>query len=805
MKNRFLLLACFFCSMAAAWTQSRVVSGKIIDATNQAPLVGANVLVKGDGGTVSDADGAFTVTCPGSSASFELTFSFVGYEVLVQKVDCGSTVEIALVPAPKNLNTVEITATSSVNKSVLYQPLSISKLGETEIRRSTGLLLDDAVNTNIPGVFMERRTFSAGQQFNIRGYGNGARGTNGINSNFDGQGYKVYLNGIPITDAEGITLMDDIDFGSIGNVEVLKGPAGSLYGLAIAGVVNLNTVKPTPGQSSIAQEVTLGSYGLQRYTTRLQIGKEKASYLATYGKQTYDGFMKHTASHKDFVNLLGEFHPNEKQSITTYFGFSNSYDERNGELTKLQYETFDYSGNPNYIKNDAHSNVITFRTGVSHTYQFSQQVSNTTTVFGTGLISNVSSAGGWTDKSSVNYGLRSTFDTRFSLGEKVTLSGITGVEGQVQNAQTLGYPMVVDSFNLAGYNIIGTLRSNQYAISRTLSAFSEWTLALPADFSFTAGLGYSVMGIELNDRFFVASNNNPHNPNGTHKPSLYKAEYGDLFSPRLALNKVLSKQVSVYVAYSKGYKAPVSSYFFIPVTGQVVRGLKPEIGTQFEIGTKGSLWNDRLTYQLAAFSAKFDNKMTVVAVPNAQNTATSYTYVANGGEQSNRGIELFVRAALISSKTGFVQSLSPFFNLTLSDFTYGDFKYQQLSGDRKSVTEVDFSNKTVAGVPPAVFNLGFDLMTQPGLYANLTLSYRDPMYYTSDNVNRTKPYRLVNAKIGYQHDLGQRIGLDLYFGINNLAGAQYYNMVFLNQLPDAYLPGPREANFFGGIRLKYKL
>ncbi|HAP06793.1 MAG TPA: hypothetical protein DCR20_03130, partial [Planctomycetaceae bacterium] len=60
-----------------------------------------------------------------------------------------------------------------------------------------------------------------------------------MSSNFDGQGYKVYLNGIPVTDAEGITTMDDIDFGAIGNAEIVKGPAGTLYGQAIAGAVNL--------------------------------------------------------------------------------------------------------------------------------------------------------------------------------------------------------------------------------------------------------------------------------------------------------------------------------------------------------------------------------------------------------------------------------------------------------------------------------------------------------------------------------------------------------------------------------------
>jgi iron complex outermembrane receptor protein len=105
-------------------------------------------------------------------------------------------------------------------------------LSPLELKRGTGLFLDDAIQTNVPGVTMNRRSVSGGQQFNIRGYGNGSRGTRGISSNFDGQGYKVYVNGIPLTDAEGISTFDDLDYSSIGNVEVTKGPAGTLYGLS---------------------------------------------------------------------------------------------------------------------------------------------------------------------------------------------------------------------------------------------------------------------------------------------------------------------------------------------------------------------------------------------------------------------------------------------------------------------------------------------------------------------------------------------------------------------------------------------
>ena len=85
----------------------------------------------------------------------------------------------------KRLQDVEITATSKTNKSILNQPESISKIESKELKRGNGLFLEDALNTSVTGVFMQKRTVSAGQQFNIRGYGNGIRGTSGTNSNFE--------------------------------------------------------------------------------------------------------------------------------------------------------------------------------------------------------------------------------------------------------------------------------------------------------------------------------------------------------------------------------------------------------------------------------------------------------------------------------------------------------------------------------------------------------------------------------------------------------------------------------------------
>lgn len=799
--KRILLLA--ICSAIALFSAAQTIKGKIIDATGKTPLSGATISIGNKNIATTDKEGMFSFAC---SKGNIITVSFIGYETQRKTVTCNEDITIGLVLSGSTLEDVEITATSNQNKSLLYQPLSITKLSTTELKRGNGLFLDDAINANVPGVTMNRRAVSSGQQFNIRGYGNGSRGTRGVNSNFDGQGSKIYLNGIPVTDAEGITTMDDLDFGSIGNVEVVKGPAGSLYGLAIAGVVNLKTIKPAKGQTSIGQDVLIGNYGLQRYTTHFQMGGDHSSILLNYGHQQSEGYTIHNNSKKDFVNFAGDFQPNAKQSITSYFGYSNSYDERSGELTVAQYNTNDFTGNIEYIKRNAHSQVYTVRAGIGHTYTFSNHIANTTTIFGTSFNSNASSAGGWTDKATTNLGVRSTFDSKYTFGNNVILSGITGVESQRQNGTTIGYGMGKDprdpnstwAYGNPYYWILNASTSNLYATTATTSVFTEWTLALPSSLSITGGVGLSNMKIKLDDRFYVVN-----------KPSHYDTSYNSMLSPHIAINKVFKEKISVYASYSRAYKAPVSSYFFIPyvatpantTTGIINNQLKAEKGDQFEIGTKGNLAHNRFTYQLAVFHTVFSDKMTTVAVPlNA--TTTAYSYLVNGGKQDHKGIEVLLKYNVVKSPNGFFTSVMPFINFTYSDFKYKDFKYQ--TGTTVANTKTfDFSGSPVAAVSKIVYAAGADFMTKCGLYGSVMHLYRDKMPITSPDTLYTTSYNLLNAKVGLNKSLSAHFDIDLSFGIDNITGTKYPIMIFANQIPDAYIAGPRKANYFAGLKLKY--
>jgi iron complex outermembrane receptor protein len=404
-----------------------------------------------------------------------------------------------------------------------------------------------------------------------------------------------------------------------------------------------------------------------------------------------------------------------------------------------------------------------------------------------------------------------------------TLSGITGVEAQRQNATTIGYGMIKDPADpnatwfygdpyywiiggITGTNTASGITSDVYTTTATTSVFTEWTLALQHDLSITAGIGLTNMKIKLDDRFY--------NPATPFKTRNYDTTYGFKLSPHLAINKIFSKQFSAYASYNSAYKDPVSSYFYIPYaitgsgttaaqipgTGLINNLLRPEKADQFEIGTKGNLMNNKLTYQLAFFDITYNNKLTNVNVL-LNPTTTAFSYVVNGGKQDSKGVEALVKYTVYQS-AGFLKSITPFANFTYSDFEYKDYPFH-LAGVVIKDSTVNYKGNAVAGVSKIIYNAGFDVVTKPGLYGNFTFMYKDKLPITSDNLNYAAGYTLLNAKLGFQHSLSNHFDLNLYFGVNNIANSKYPIMVFVNQIPDAYIAGPRYANYYGGINLKY--
>lgn len=756
--------------------KAQMLKGKIFDAYTQAPLAGATAVFTNGDAAVADEKGNFALACANDS----ITISFVGYETFQTLVnDCNQPLNIGLIPSFYNLNTVVVSANKLSNITNLREPQSVSLLTRREMLRGNNLFLENALNL-ITGVRMEKRTMSGGQRVTIRGYGNG--------TNFNGTGYKAYLNDVPITDAEGITILDDIDFSLLGKVDVVKGPASSLYGNGIAGVLKMYTLRPEPGATRITQEVLGGSFGLLRTNTRLESATAQSSVLLNYGHQDYDSYRVNSASTKDYVTFTGDFRPNDRQMFTAYAAYNNSRKGLAGQLTPAQFNNRENVAEPPYVANDGHVDIESFRTSLAHEYRFAKWLSNRTAAFYSGYTLDQAFAVGLNSNQVQNFGARSEFRLSFNAGE-TAIDGVIGVAYQRTNAFKKSYAL--------SNGVLGAYRGDLETATAQGSAFTEWNVQLPMDILLTAGAGLNYINFDITDR--LANSSNP-----TRLSQSGRKEFDSVLTPRVALAKIFNDQVSAYVSYSAGYAPPGVNTVVIPQIGAVNTNLKPEKGNQIEIGTKGNLLDGKLSYQLAWFNLTVEDKLVPQAVTDNTGSVL-YTQTVNAGKQQNQGVELALSYAIINDPLRPVSLLRPFVNYTYSNFTYKDFKSDNNNNDKT----IDYSGNEVVGVPPHMLSAGLDLALKSGFYLYTTFQFVDEMPITNDNQHVAEAYSLLSAKLGYQRSLGKHFAVNLYAGGENLTGALYYNMVFLNANfngapPAIYLPGPYEATYFGGASVSYK-
>jgi iron complex outermembrane recepter protein len=111
----------------------------------------------------------------------------------------------------------------------------------------------EAINGKVPNVVVEHvGLFPAAASLSMRGVG-----YSGIES-FTDPDVAVYINGV-YQARNAIALSSTVD---ISQLEVLRGPQGTLYGRnAYAGVISLRTNRADTSESSLGAAVTLGNYG----------------------------------------------------------------------------------------------------------------------------------------------------------------------------------------------------------------------------------------------------------------------------------------------------------------------------------------------------------------------------------------------------------------------------------------------------------------------------------------------------------------------------------------------------------------
>lgn len=245
-----LVLLCLFGPVDVAG-QDRRVAGKVSNEDGS-PLPGVNVIVKSNpsNGTITDAEGNFSVSVPGEDAT--LVFSFIGLATKEVVVGTQTSINVTMEENLQTLNEVVVTS-FGIEKEKKALGYSVTQVDGDKFTESRAINVGTALTGKIAGV-------------NVSPPATGAAGSSRVvirgGSSLKGNDQPLYVvNGMPIesgnmgqagmwggNDAgDGLASINPDDIESI---SVLKGnAAAALYGARAAnGVILINTKSGSSGK-----------------------------------------------------------------------------------------------------------------------------------------------------------------------------------------------------------------------------------------------------------------------------------------------------------------------------------------------------------------------------------------------------------------------------------------------------------------------------------------------------------------------------------------------------------------------------
>src|SRR3954464_148872 len=119
--KKFLLFSLFSTIVFIGFAQSNKISGKVIDADNNNPVVGASIVIEqSKKGTNSDAEGVFFLVIPNGKVN--ISVSSVGYtpKVLsnISTGSSGQTIVVALQRASSQLSNVTVRSSGTRRETI---------------------------------------------------------------------------------------------------------------------------------------------------------------------------------------------------------------------------------------------------------------------------------------------------------------------------------------------------------------------------------------------------------------------------------------------------------------------------------------------------------------------------------------------------------------------------------------------------------------------------------------------------------------------------------------------------------------
>jgi iron complex outermembrane receptor protein len=589
-------------------------------------------------------------------------------------------------------------------------PSSLSIIQEHAIERRNAEHLEELIGM-VPNLNYSGGT-SRARYFQIRGVGDLEQ--------FDA----------PLNASVGV-IVDDVDFSGaasmatlfdVAQVEVLRGPQGTRYGAnALAGLINVKTNDPTDTFEAMvrAEGANYDSYGVGGVVSGPI--SERVLYRIAAHSYRSDGFMENRYLNREDTNDRDELTLRTKlrwyatDDLTldlhgTFIDVDNGYD-----AWSLDNDRQTQSDEPGKDSQKTYIGGMNARWHVGPAFDV---------------------------ESTVGY---ATSDIDYRYDEDWTYVGFhpdaySSTDNYLRDRETFNAEIRFVSneagrlFREHSHWVFGL-----YAISQDVDFKRIYTFApsvFGSDYDTRRFAVYGQLETDLGDRFTLTTG-----LRWEHRA----AHYGDtadvsfdpdedLWGGRAVLDYVLDDATMLYGSVSRGYKQGGFN-----IDGTLPPDLRPfdtEFLWNYEIGLKGSWFEGRFGARVAAFYMDRDDVQISSSVTRPLPPPGGVEFIpftGNAAEGNNKGIEVELDFLPIPE-------LNLFANMGLLDSEYVDFVNAQ--GE-------DLDGREQAHAPSYQFYVGGEYAFLAYYFARLELEGRDSFYFADRHNEKSDPYALLNASIGF--------------------------------------------------------
>lgn len=802
-KTLFILLLFSFTGNIYAQV---TLAGKITDVKGE-PFFGATVsLTNADNtfGVLTSVDGAFELNIPRGTYNFEVRF--LGYATYKKSIDINSSATlklktIVLIEATETLQNVEIIGRARTDYNSDYSfsatkvaiknkelPQAITSVTKELIADRLAFQLTDAVktvsNVSVTGLY---------NHYNIRGITQGDDG-----QVLNGMRTRQYYFLQPITS-------------HLERVEVIKGPSSVTFSSADpGGTVNMVTKKPlTKKRSEVS--LTTGSFGTLRATADFT-GPLNDSKTLLY---RYNAAIQQADSYRDVVNNNAilfspslSYVPNEKTSLNVEMIYSDAEGnlDRGQPIFGAINGEYDLNSTPitrnvgasnDHYKNKEFIFMANFSKKLGDNFSFNAQFMKQTWDedlaehrFGGSVVDIEGSV--IPTLARLRYDERqqfwetNNFSTYFTYdikNDKVTNKLLVGYDGTrwerkigagflrarryltVDGGQANFDPDNADNFQQIVVNGITIPKpaaaffnlEDPFNGARDVSAYGLAELRIPANLSTSDGIylqnqfkvGKFSALVNLRYEWF--------NDNFNYQSDEQKFKTSS-FIPRLGLTYEVTKTISAYGTYLKGFQphtntvslSPTAEGFFWSTSPSRFDPLESSL---VEVGAKGDFLNGKIFANLAIFNI------------TQKNILLGDTYdldnLTTRGEQRSRGIEMDI-SGYITPNFNLIMSYG-FADAIIVEDAIEEFIGEPIGGSPKHNANFwgryDFKNEILKGI-----GIGFGAQ-----YIDQRFTWYNPTYDT--NRVLLPQYTVFDAAVYYKPN---NSGIQLTLKFNNLFDETYW-------------------------------